>query len=437
MADMKFEYKNIANVLSKAQIGNTVYYLKDAEAREALLAEIARLGTAAYRNWSDVVEESSEALVSGKAVAAYLENTLADVTKALIFQGVAINNPEGGEAVQIEGNPDYVPSKGDVVVYGSKEFVYDGAKWIELGDESLYLSKADAASTYVKKTLTIAGIDLQDNITKEELIEALGLKSMAFASSASGSIEVITGVKDASYTPAGNVKITVGTAGSDEVTSQGTFTPAGTVSGNITSKGTVAIARDDTNGTAVSGTVSAPSITVTPNTAKVQHIADLGELPSYTKAQYVAPTLGHSDSEFATEGVTATISANDAEMLVFAAAIKNPAITTINYNEGSYTAAEFNAGKLPSFGAEQTVVTGIASAEASAPTFTGDKFGASFTGDNVAFTADFAGTPGNVSVSGYYATTGAISASFEGTAATIKHEVETASKKVTVTPDAQ
>jgi hypothetical protein len=212
----------------------------------------------------------------------------------------------------------------------------------------------------------------------------------------------------------------------------GTFTPAGTVSGNVTAAGTVSIARDDDNGTAVSGTVSAPAITVTPATTQVQHIDSVGTLPSYTAAQYVAPSVAETSAQFASEGVVATMDSEDTEMLVFTAANKSAALTATGFNAGSYTAAEFNAGALPTLGAAQTVVTGIEKAEASAPTFTGDKFGATFAGSQVAIAADFAGTEGNISVSGNYDKAGVESAAFTGTEATITPELVTGNKTITV-----
>ena len=214
--------------------------------------------------------------------------------------------------------------------------------------------------------------------------------------------------------------------------STGTFTPAGNVTGNVTAAGTVAIARDDANGVQVSGTVSAPTVTVTPVTAKVQHINSVGELPSYTAAQYTAPSVAEAKANFASEGVVAAIDAEDTEMLVFSAAGKAEALTATGFNAGSYTAAQFNAGALPTLGAAQTVVTGIESATASAPTFTGDKFGATFSGSQVAIAAEFAGTEGNVSVSGNYDKADVESAAFTGTKATISHEVTTEAKTVTV-----
>lgn len=214
--------------------------------------------------------------------------------------------------------------------------------------------------------------------------------------------------------------------------SAGSFTPAGSVSGTTTAAGSVSLAKDNENGFQVSGSVSAPTITVTPATAEVQHIDSLGSLPTYTAAQYVAPSVTEAKSQFATAGMIAAIDGDDAEMLVLSAATKADALTGTGFNAGSYEAAKFDAGALPTLGTAQTVVTGITSATATAPTFTGDKIAASFIGTEAAIAASFAGTEGSVKVSGNYDKASVGSATFTGTEAIISHDVTTGSKTVTV-----
>lgn len=402
-------------VLSKVKIGDQIYYLKDAEVR----ALLDTYGAAVTYNVDAAVAENGEGLITAGAVHKYVTQYVTDITGgAMTFLGIKDELPA-------TGNP------GEVVIVGTAEYVYADGKWNLYGDEGIYATIAGVDAAYVKKTLTIAGINLEDAITADELKSALGLKALAYKDSASGDVTVVTGVKDATYTPAGSVDVKLNHA-STAMASTGTFTPAGNVTGNVTAAGTVAIARDDVNGVQVSGTVSAPSVTVTPTTAQVQHISSVGSLPSYTAAQYTAPSVAEAKAQFASEGVVAAIDGTDAEMLVFSAAGKAEALTTTGFNAGSYTAAQFDAGALPELGAAQTVVTGIEKAEASAPTFTGDKFGATFAGSQVAIAAEFAGTEGNVSVSGNYDKAGVESASFSGTEATISHEVTSEAKTVTV-----
>lgn len=413
---MAYTYEHLP-VLSKVKIGDVVYYLKDADVRKIL----DTYGSAVTYNVDTTFNKDSDNLATSKAVATFLENAITGLSGAMHFAGIKEELPASA-------------NNGEVVIVGTAEYVWSndksgGAGWILIGDEGVYATISGVEAAYVKKTLTIAGINLEDAITTDELKTALGLKALAYKDSASGIIEgVVTGVKDAKYTPAGSVAVTLNHT-STAMASTGSFTPAGSVSGNVTAAGTVAIARDDVNGVAVSGSISAPTITITPSTTEVQHIDSLGTLPSYTAAQYTAPSVAEAKAKFASEGIVASV---NGEELVLTAAGKADALTATGFDAGSYVAAEFNAGALPTLGAVQTVVTGIASATSSAPVFTGDKFGATFSGSEVAIAASFSGQEGTVNVSGNYEKAGIESASFTGTEATISHEVTTGSKSVTV-----
>ena len=413
---MAYTYENLP-VLSKVKIGDIVYYLKDADVRKIL----DTYGSAVTYNVDTTFNKDSNNLATSKAVATFLENAITGLSGAMHFAGIKEELPASA-------------NNGEVVIVGTAEYVWSndksgGAGWILIGDEGVYATISGVEAAYVKKTLTIAGINLEDAITADELKTALGLKALAYKDSASGIIEgVVTGIADAQYTPEGSVEVKLNST-STAIASTGSFTPAGSVSGNVTAAGTVAIARDDVNAIAVSGSISAPTITITPSTTEVQHIDSLGTLPSYTAAQYTAPSVAEAKAKFASEGIVASV---NGEELVLTAAGKADALTATGFDAGSYVAAEFNAGTLPTLGAVQTVVTGIASATSSAPVFTGDKFGATFSGSEVAIAASFSGQEDTVNVSGNYEKVGVESASFAGTEATISHEITTGSKSVTV-----
>lgn len=154
-----------------------------------------------------------------------------------------------------------------------------------------------------------------------------------------------------SYTPAGTVSQPTFTG--TKVIIPSSFTPAGTVA---ISKGT------GTANYTPAGTVSAPTVTVTPNTTSVKPFGSAGTLPSFT----------------------ASVS-------------------------GETLSLAFSAGTLPSAGTAVTVATGIKSATASAPTFTGT---------GVELKAAFTGTAGTASAE--YTPAGTVSKpTFTGTAATI------------------
>lgn len=258
---------------------------------------------------------------------------------------------------------------GDVVIVGTAEYVYADGEWHLYGDEGVYATISGVDAAYVKKTLTIAGINLEDAITAEELKTALDLGALAEKDSASATLtDYATGITGADYTPAGSVAVAL-TQTATEMTATGDYTPA--------------------------GTVSAPTVTVTPTTKSVKHVASVGTLPS----------VDETKAAFATEGLKATIDVDDAEMLVFSAATTADAVTDTG----------FDAGSLPTLDAEATaVVTGIASATATAPTFTG--------------------TAAEISVAGNYDKAGVDTANtkFTGTAATITPTLDTGSKVVTV-----
>lgn len=153
-----------------------------------------------------------------------------------------------------------------------------------------------------------------------------------------------------SYTPAGSVSQPTFTG--TEKTISSSFTPAGTVA---ISKGT------GTANYTPEGTISAPTVTVTANTASVKPFGSAGTLPSFT----------------------ASVS-------------------------GETLSLAFSAGTLPSAGTAVTVATGIKSATASAPTFTGTgaELKAVFTGTSGTATAEYtpAGTVSKPTFTGSDAT---------------------------------
>lgn len=412
---MAIEFKNNP-ALAQLQIGDVVYYLKDAEVRAVLDAEIAKLMSAAYRNAADAVAATDD-LVSGNAVIAYVENEVAELAKALTFEGVSETDPATG-VVTINGEV-LIPTKADVVLYGNKEYVYDGANWVELGDEGLYLTKNDAAATYLSKA---------DFKTWTDAFDAwkATLKALAFKDTASGTVETVDAVTAAAHTPAGEVDVTLKHTATN-IASTGKLTPAGAVTGKTTAAGSVGIARDD-NGFEVTGSVTAPAIDVKVETAAVQHIASLGTLPTYKAAAYTAPSVKETSGNFATAGMVASVSG---ETLVLSAAALGAALTGTGFNAGSYTAAEFNAGSLPAFGEAQNVVVG-ATATATAPTFKADKIAATFTGAEAEINATFAGAEASVEVTGSYDKAAVETATFTGETYTPEITVTKTAKTITV-----
>ena len=358
-----FDPKNIP-VISKLTIGEKTYYLKDAEARELL----ATLGNAAKKDVAAGVGADEQGLVTGAQVQA----AIAGIVGSMHFRGVFASTAAVTD-----------PVAGDVIIVGVKEYVYGGdpADWHELGDETLY----------ALKTITIGTQNLSANINLDTLAADMGLGKLAKKDSATGTVagQTITGVK-ATGNVTGSVVVALNQTATTATLAKSAYSPAGTIAADVTATGKVSIAKDAENGVQISGSVSAPTVTVTPATDSIKKVTSVGTLP--TKAADIFTANG--DDTF-TAGSKAAWSANvdeTSETLSFSFTA-NDLPTFKQGAKASYTEGAFDAGTLPELAAEGTaVVTGITSATATAPVFTGDKFAATFTGDKNTVNAAFTGT---------------------------------------------
>ena len=89
------------------------------------------------------------------STATTFEITAADlnISSPLDFMGTtttALTDGATTNPIAITGNSSYTAVKGDVVLYGDKEFLYTGSAWEELGNAS---ALADAVTTLGKKTI--------------------------------------------------------------------------------------------------------------------------------------------------------------------------------------------------------------------------------------------------------------------------------------------
>lgn len=358
-----FDPKNIP-VISKLTIGDKTYYLKDAEARELL----ATLGTAAQKDVAAGVGADEQGLVTGAMVQA----VIAGIASSMHFRGVFTSTAEVTD-----------PAAGDVIIVGVKEYVYGGdpADWHELGDETLY----------ALKTVTIGTQNLSANINLDTLATDMGLGKLAKKDSATGTVagQTITGVK-ATGNVTGSIAVALNQTATAATLAKSAYSPAGTIAADVTATGKVSIAKDAENGVQISGSVSAPTVTVTPATDSIKKVTSVGTLP--TKA---ADTFSPNGDDIFTAGSKAAWSANvdDASETLSFSFTANDLPTFTQGAKASYSEGTFDAGTLPELAAEGTkVVTGITSATATAPVFTGDKFTATFTGDKTTVNASFTGT---------------------------------------------
>jgi hypothetical protein len=273
-----FDPKNIP-VISKLTIGDKTYYLKDAEARELL----ATLGTAAQKDVAAGVGADEQGLVTGAMVQA----AIAGIVSSMHFRGVFTSTAEVTD-----------PAAGDVIIVGAKEYVYGGdpADWHELGDETLY----------ALKTVTIGTQNLSANINLDTLATDMGLGKLAKKDSATGTVagQTITGVK-ATGNVTGSIAVALNQTATAATLAKSAYSPAGTIAADVTATGKVSIAKDAENGVQISGSVSAPTVTVTPATDSIKKVTSVGTLP--TKAADIFTANG--DDTF-TAGSKAAWSAN-------------------------------------------------------------------------------------------------------------------------------
>lgn len=413
--------------ISKIKLANgTTVTLKDAQGRADLLTllgghDLAALGNAAWKALAASISDNDEGLANAKQVKAYVDSMIETIPE---FDVVVV--PAGEDlptASEDTFHKIYLKSGGISGSYVEYITIRSGSTytWEQVGSLD-----ADF-SAYVKKETKIAGIDLNDDITVAELQNALGLKALAYKDNATGSttLNTIDSIAVDEVTVAGNATVTYTPTGAD--LTKGAFTPAGSV--------TLAA---DAAGTQISGSVSKPAIDVDDSTvdtfvkslkagevdaasftegaftANVPTALDLTKFNGGSKAadtftQGSLPSLGtETKSAFATEGVVAAIgSGEDNETLIFTTAGTAQAVTaqgTFNagalptFTEGKFTAASlatgfytpgtaaskasdsFSAKKLPVVDGTADAVTAVTATLHEAPTFTGDKFKATFTG---------------------------------------------------------
>lgn len=378
-------YPNNTHVLSKVKFGNTVYWLKDADVRTIL----DTFGNVVTYDVANAVADGNTGLVTSDQVYDFVNRQIGAV-------GDILNLLSATDHEEVAN-----PAAGDFVVESDgSEWLYDGTAWREVGSEQ----------AYVLKTTTIAGVDLQDNITVAELQAALGLKALAYKDAGSVTYTKATGVAQFSTGKAGSYNVT-----STPVSVPATYdaldvTPAGSI--DITAGTAAAASYDKTTGVTVSsaaageatpnytptGSVSVTNVTVEPSTSSAATVTSAGTGYTLTAGSVVKGS--DTTSNFATEGVVASIDQTDSEMLILENAATSSAVTasaSVTYTDPTLS------GALPTFGSVN-VVTGITSASATA-SFSGDgaiiSASPTYTATNATmtqptFTGDFTGTTKSV-----------------------------------------
>ena len=461
-------YEN-TNTLKKLTVGGATYFLKDADLRKL----VESFGSVVYKDVVTTFNEDGADIATEAATAAYIKEKIAGLQGAMHFVGVTGVRAEGDTDLQVIEKfytaKGELPAAGDVILVSdnAKEYICSAAgataaaaTWEEIGDQTIYLTIAAAAATYTPMTRTIAGIDLKDDITAEEMKTALGLKGLAYKDTASGTVDVIDTINNITVGKAGEYNV----AGQTTVDVAQTFTALDvTPAGNVTvTAGTAAAATyQKTTAATISaadvgegqsanytpaGTVSLPSLTagVTLQGVNVPTVTDAGT--SYSLTPGSVSKAEDTASKFVKKGVSFTVDEGEEALTLSYVAntdseFYSDALTATGAVD--YTAPVLS-GSLPTFGTQEVASKTGATATAAydgAATFTGTGtiLGAALTyaTDNAAvtqptFTADFEGT--SKSVTPTAATTAAVAqAGGKITVAEQDTAITHTTKKATVT----
>ena len=429
---------NNTNVLSKLQIGEVLYSLKDAEARTEITNLLDALKAAAYKDVVEAISGSAN-LPTDAAVKAYVDAQVGSINK---FDVVVDNaGSAAGPSVTASAQtmyklylvPDNNASAGTYIEWITINEA-EGYRWEKIG------STAADLTGYVAKTQKIAGIELSSDISVMQLQNALGLGALAYKDSAEGSVNVVTGLTAADYTPAGDVAVALKQTATD-VASAGKFTPAGNVTGTAKVDGSieVTLSQTATQAELTKGDYTpAGEVSVALSGGSFNAITSVGSAASFTEGEFTPASLTYAESDaFAKEGLVGSV---DGETLTLTAASTGKASVISAFSGGSKAAdtfvpntpasmAEHNVGvQSASFKgttAAEALITGVSYKQAAIATQT-------FTGDTVDISATFKGTEGDVAVSGKYNQASVESAGFTGTAAKIAPALTKGDVTVTV-----
>lgn len=381
-------------LLSKIQIGNKTYELKDTIAREKLNELLNKAFVASTGVFAD-----------DKAVKDYVDSQVGSINKfdvRVLAAGEALPTASAETMYILYLKPDTNAEADSYIEYIT----------VRAGEEGSYV--------YAWEAIGSTKMDLADYVKREELdayTKTVDLGSLAFKDNASGKVasETITGVK-ATGTSAGSISVALSES-TAEINSTGAYTPAGTVNGGkVKATGSVEITVTNADAQATLATADyqpAGNVSVELAKADVQVVTSAGTAASFTEGAFTAATLEKEDvtANYATEGLVGSV--NDDECLVFTnAGIQAITATKVNsFNGGSKEADKFTPN-VPAAVETKTVATGVNSSSftgtvASGLKVTGvtyqkhDAASAKFTGDEVDVTgASFSGAAATIEVSG-------------------------------------
>ena len=371
-------YEN-ATTLKKITVGSDIYFLKDADLRKI----VEGFGDSVYKDVAVELTEDGAKLPTEGAVAKYVKEKVASLEGAMHFAGIVTRATPDQSDLDAIAAKVADPKPGDVVVMkdNSKEYIYQGEAWEELGDQVIYLTIAKAAQTYVAKTTTIAGIDLQDNITAEELEapSALNLKALSHKDSASGTVEVFDKIADMTVAKAGEYTLTGDTVAVPKSYNALDVTPAGAVAvtqdtnaaatyEKTKSVTIAATAADETHAAnyTPAGTVALPALTASVDlkTTDVATVTDKGT--GYTMTDGKVVKAADTTASFVKKGTKFTVDKDEETLTLDYVASSDTEFygNAVTAAGGVTYTAPVLSGALPTFGTSTVAVATGATAAA-------------------------------------------------------------------------
>ena len=341
------------------------------------------------------------------------------------FLGVTGTELEDGDTTTpiMIGGEEVYPEPGNIVLYGSKEFIWNGSAWAEFGDLSAItnmlgdLAYADTASTNYTPEGTISGKftgsagRVEAQIDEGALYNSMntgsefeGIEGDIFASGIvdSQNIVISGGEGTTTYTPAGTI-VNKGFTGTQSTISLN-YTPEGTVTasfegsqGTVTTSGVPAgvvtigeIVASLTGNYTPQGTINGVVTAVTTTPVTVNEVTDRGTLPSLTGDYTSLLKVNVSNEDLTFTAVSNWFSAG--------------ALPTIS----SVTFSAISSVTTSDVALSGTTVLISAGFSGTDTTFSG-----TFTPAGNVVNGSFVGTPATISTS--YTPSGTISADFSGT----------------------
>jgi hypothetical protein len=146
------------------QTGTNVKFVSKVSQADGIVA--AELGELVFNSAYDAANNKAATMKD-------VTSAVADLNGAMHFEGVSTTDPVN-VGVTIEGKPDYVAAAGDVVIYETIEYVFDGSKWVQLGDESLagtLIAALDLPRVTVGAAKTLSYIEQEDGTVRAEAVD--------------------------------------------------------------------------------------------------------------------------------------------------------------------------------------------------------------------------------------------------------------------------